>query len=154
MRLDLPCLMYWVWVSHISAPSHALTLTPIMHNSWGSYRGHGGWAPNMLKWCLNNDHHIAFRLKNNYDPQRRLLWSTKSTLDPWGQAPCLERRLRTRAHVAPFQWTREVCMATLTTLYQAIVNTSTFGVQRSMKDSTTIEELVVSKFAWVGCKSL
>ena len=37
-------------------------------------------------------------------------------------------------------------------LHEAIMNTSAFGVQRSMKGSTTVEELVFSKVARVGCE--
>ena len=57
---------------------------------------------------------IKAPLKNNYDPQRRLVWSAKKYFGPLG-APCLERRLWIRAQLAPFQWIREVCMATLKT---------------------------------------
>ena len=35
---------------------------------------------------------IKAPLKNNYDPQRRLVWSAKNYFGPLG-APCLERRL-------------------------------------------------------------
>ena len=58
---------------------------------------------------------IKALLKNHYDPQRCLevVWSAKSYFGPLG-ASCLERRLWIRAQLAPFQWTREVCMATLT----------------------------------------
>ena len=37
-------------------------------------------------------------------------------------------------------------------LYHAIINTSMFGVQKSMKGLATVEELVVSIVATVGCK--
>ena len=37
-------------------------------------------------------------------------------------------------------------------VYKAIINIIMFGVQRSMKGSTTVEELVVSKVTQVGCK--
>ena len=56
----------------------------------------------------------SFKLKNNYNSQRRLVWRAKNYFGPLG-APCLERHLRIRAQLAPFQWTCEVCMATLTT---------------------------------------
>ena len=35
---------------------------------------------------------------------------------------------------------------------KAIMNTNTFGVQRSMKGSTTAKELAVSKVTQVGCE--
>ena len=43
-------------------------------------------------------------------------------------------------------------MAILTTveLEYTVMNTGAFGVQRSMKGSTTVKELVVSKVAQVG----
>ena len=41
-------------------------------------------------------------LKNNYDPQRRLVWSEKNYFGPLG-APYLERRLRIRAQLTPFR---------------------------------------------------
>ena len=41
-------------------------------------------------------------LKNNYDPQRRLVWSEKNYLGPLG-APYLERRLRIRAQLTLFR---------------------------------------------------
>ena len=40
-------------------------------------------------------------LKNNYDPQRRLVWSEKNYFGPMG-APYLGRRLRIRAQLTPF----------------------------------------------------
>ena len=45
---------------------------------------------------------IKVPLKNNYDPQRRLVWSAKNYFGPLG-APCLERRLQIGAQLAPFQ---------------------------------------------------
>ena len=45
---------------------------------------------------------IKAPLKNNYNPQRRLVWSAKNYFGPLG-APCLERRLSIRAQLAPFQ---------------------------------------------------
>ena len=47
-------------------------------------------------------------------------------------------------------------MATLTMvkLEYAIVNTNAYGVQKAMKGSATVEELVVSKVARVGIQNL
>ena len=83
---------------------------------------------------------IKALLKNNYDPQRRLVWSAKNYFGLLG-VPCLERCLWIRAQLALFNefvkfvwlhWQR----TNWSTLYQAIViNTSVFGVQRSMKGS-------------------
>ena len=58
---------------------------------------------------------IKALLKNNYDPQRHLVWSTKNYLGPLG-APCIEGCLWIRAQLAPFQWTRKVWMATMATV--------------------------------------
>ena len=41
-------------------------------------------------------------LKNNYDPQRRLVWSEKNYFRPMG-APYLGRHLRIRAQLTPFR---------------------------------------------------
>ena len=63
--------------------------------------------------------------------------------------PCLERCLQIRAQVTLFvkfeygytdNGRTGVC-------YEAIMNTSVFGVQRSMKGSATVKEVVVSKVA-------
>ena len=59
-------------------------------------------------------------VKNNYDPQRRLVQSEKNYFGPLG-APCLERRLRIRVQLRPFQ-----------------------------SDSTTVDELVTSEVARIG----
>ena len=91
----------------------------------------------------------SFKLKNNYNSQRRLVWRAKNYFGPLG-APCLERHLRIRAQLAPFQWTRQTSQRThWSMLYQAVVNTSVFEVQ--VKGSI-VEELVVSKVARVRCK--
>ena len=45
---------------------------------------------------------IKAALKNNYDPQRRLVRSEKNYFRPLG-VPCLERRLQIRVQLRPFQ---------------------------------------------------
>ena len=45
---------------------------------------------------------IKAPLKNNYDLQRRLVWSKKNYFGPLG-VPCLERHLRFRVQLRPFQ---------------------------------------------------
>ena len=95
-------------------------------SSKGRVRGHVVWSldlrvihvlysPTWLAlFVITVEALIKVPLKNNYDPQRRLVWSAKNYFGPLG-APCLERCLWIRVQLAPSQWIREVCMATLTT---------------------------------------
>ena len=66
----------------------------------------GSYEVSVIKYCSRRmatvNALINAPLKNNYDPQRRLVWREKNYFGPLG-APYLERRLRIRAQLTPFR---------------------------------------------------
>ena len=95
-------------------------------------------------------------LKNNYDLQRRLVWSAKNYFRPLG-APCLERRLWIRVQLAPFSMNSWSLYGYTDNGWTGVRYTRLSQIQACLESreqwkAQQVEKLVVSKVAWVRRK--